>query len=422
MALPPWAVSAIRRGIADVARRAGDAETLSKLKEQASEILRDLPEGAAKSVDAIVRSAKAGKETLQRWVDRQSEICVPLINASGVFLNEEFGDGLPLDDAVMQVGCDLLRGDVSRRGRRERIDARLQSFVPELSIAVANNLDAAVASMELLAGKRPMVIHRHQAIRLPSGTPLPDAIGASNVTEVGGVQDVADGDFDSITDALILLADSSREPFALPKFQDSSNTVVVILSVATVTERFESIPSAQQIIQAGADLAILPGGGISGGPDCALIVGRPNSISKLTQNRRWAAWCASDAVAAMMSLALSEEENENGSSGLDALINVNEENLRSRAERLATRWGAEESITSCQITDRPAKLLNHGRWTFPSRQLRLRHASDSASDWSRELSEAETAIAVGVDGEDIVVDLRWVRASDDARLAEAFEQ
>ncbi len=42
MALPPWTVELIRRGLTDVARKAGDGETLEKIKSQATEMLSDL--------------------------------------------------------------------------------------------------------------------------------------------------------------------------------------------------------------------------------------------------------------------------------------------------------------------------------------------------------------------------------------------
>ena len=69
MALPPWTIELLRRGLSDVARRASEPETLEKLKTQATEILQDLPQTAARGIDAVMRSAEAGKKTVQRWWD-----------------------------------------------------------------------------------------------------------------------------------------------------------------------------------------------------------------------------------------------------------------------------------------------------------------------------------------------------------------
>ena len=49
MALPPWTIELLRRGITDVARKASEPETIEKVKNQATEILQDLPQTAAKS-------------------------------------------------------------------------------------------------------------------------------------------------------------------------------------------------------------------------------------------------------------------------------------------------------------------------------------------------------------------------------------
>ena len=49
--------------LGEVARKASDPETLEKLKAQATEILQDLPETAARGINAVMRSAEAGKRT-----------------------------------------------------------------------------------------------------------------------------------------------------------------------------------------------------------------------------------------------------------------------------------------------------------------------------------------------------------------------
>ena len=54
MALPPWTVELLRRGITDVARKASEPQTLAKIKSQATEILQELPESAARGIDAMM--------------------------------------------------------------------------------------------------------------------------------------------------------------------------------------------------------------------------------------------------------------------------------------------------------------------------------------------------------------------------------
>ncbi|MEM6468909.1 MAG: hypothetical protein AAF802_05020, partial [Planctomycetota bacterium] len=70
MKLPPWAIEAIRNGVADVAKKASDPNTIQKVKLQAAELLRDLPENASRGIDAIVKTAS---ETAKSAVEQGRE-------------------------------------------------------------------------------------------------------------------------------------------------------------------------------------------------------------------------------------------------------------------------------------------------------------------------------------------------------------
>lgn len=129
---------------------------------------------------------------------------------------------------------------------------------------------------------------------------------------------------------------------------------------------------------------------------------------------------ASDAVQAMMAVALEIAANNPDQIPVLALLTTNEENIRGRAERMAIRLGGSDSIKSCQVTANDAKFTATGRWRFPSRQLRLRHTSKSAADWQQELRANLPSVLAGIDGEDLLVDLRWIAAADDNRLAESL--
>ena len=105
-----------------------------------------------------------------------------------------------------------------------------------------------------------------------------------------------------------------------------------------------------------------------------------------------------------------------------ALLNANIENLQGRAERMATRMGGSDSIAETTVIDREAKLTPDGRWSFPSRQLRLKHQSLSAREWQQSLFGSVPAVVTTIEEEDrLCVDFRWIAAADDNRLAEVLE-
>ena len=140
----------------------------------------------------------------------------------------------------------------------------------------------------------------------------------------------------------------------------------------------------------------------------------------IQESNAWASLQANDALQAMMLVTLELATSDADLIPVRALLDTNEENLRARAERLATRLSGSDRIQSCQITADEAKLTREGRWRLPSRQVRLRHASLSAEDWTRELLEELPAVIATIDGEELRVDLRWIAPSDDAKLAEAL--
>ena len=85
---------------------------------------------------------------------------------------------------------------------------------------------------------------------------------------------------------------------------------------------------------------------------------------------------------------------------------------------MSTRLGGSDAISGCQITAEDARLTPNGRWRFPSRQLRLRHASMSAQAWAQDLRDEMPAVFAVPDEDDLYVDLRWISAADDGKLAE----
>lgn len=425
MRLPPWAIEAIRNGVADVARKASDAETIAKVKDQAAELLRDLPENASRGIDTIVKTAteKArsaldqGRESILRWRERQTDLAVRCLNVQGVFLSGS-GTGVPVSDHVLQLGCDILRGDCLIEGLSRRLDESISKLldIDAHSVAVANNFDAAIAALRVLAADRTMVMHRSQAIRLPSGTPLPDALSGITLQEVGGVQTIEPSDFDAINQACVLLADDGTHAIEPIDFGRRDVLTIALLPIATIKQNLDAIPSAESLLHAGVDLVVLPAGPLTGGTTAGIIAGKKDLVQRIEKDRCWKAYAASDATRAMTLAAMTAPQ----STSLSVLIETGVENLHSRAQRMATRLSADESITQCQVSETPALIVRGGRWEFPSRQLRLRHKTLSAESWREELKRQNPAVLAVVDGQDLVVDFRWLPASEDAFVAEAL--
>ncbi len=426
MAIPPWTIELLRRGLSDVARKASEPETLEKIKTQATEILHDLPETAARGIDAVMRGAEAGKKSVQRWSRKHTALAIPMLNASGVLMNDE-GSGVPLSDQAIEVGRELMVGDTIRGpAMEERLSKRLQRLLPvggDYAIAITSSFPSALTAFSLLVQQRQLVVHRSHAVRLPGGLPLPDAFGmlVPVIQEVGSVGGISVSDFDALEKFCLIMADGGQRDVELLDFAGRDAMQAVVLPVATMAaSSHDRIPSAEAILTAGADFVIMPGDGVCGGPPCGILIGRAPEIRQIKQSSAWQGLAASDAVRAMLAVSLEAVASNSDQIPVRALLSTSQENLRGRAERLATRLSGSDSIASCQVTADDARLTHDGRWRFASRQVRLRHKSMSAVDWANDLREELPAVFASVDGDDLRVDLRWIAAADDGKLAETL--
>jgi L-seryl-tRNA(Ser) seleniumtransferase len=425
MALPPWTIEVLRRGLTDVARKASAPDTLEKIKSQASEILQDLPQTAARGIDAVLRSAEAGKRSVERWTRKHTALAVPMLNASGVLIHD-FGTGVPLSEQVVEVGRELLVGDVvGGEIEQARLAKRIQRLMPSQhhSLLITANFPAAMNAFSLLVQRRRLVVHRGHAVELPGGTPLPEAFEMliPVIQEVGSINRVDPRDFDGLESFCAIVADGGEHPAALMDFTGRQAQQAVVLPIATFqSSPHETIPSVDSMLKSGADFVILPGDGLAGGPTCGLLIGPADEIDWIRASTAWPTLRASNAVQGMMVAALEQAATSPEELPVHALLGTNVENLRARAERLATRLTAVESIRTCQVTADDARLTARGRWRFPSRQLRLQHASMSPEQWAEQLREEVPSIECSIVDGQLQVDLRWIMPADDKKLATAL--
>ena len=432
MALPPWTVDLIRRSLADVAKRASEPETIQKLRDQATELLNELPETAARGLDRVMRSAEAGKESVRKWSRKHTALSIPMLNATGVLVHPE-GTGVPTSDEAISAAVDVLRGDsIVGDAIQDRMDRRFARLVPAgRSVAVARSFNGSLMWLPMLLPKLELVVHRHHSVRLPGGGSLAGSIPM--VTEVGASdsvdeKDFLDADVDDDKMLAIVQADAGSAAIAPIQFQSSSIHAmqIAVMPLATFSASDTSgmsghIPSALGMLDVGFDLVLMSGSELAGGPKCGVLVGKTELIETITQSDTWemvaSSTSAGDVTATMMLVTLEASSASADATPIGALLATSEENLKGRAERMALRLSAVDSISASRVTDELAKLTPGGRWMLPSRQVRVRHHSLGAEAWATKLREDTPSIWVGVDGDEIVVDLRWISPSEDNKIA-----
>ncbi|WP_442506233.1 hypothetical protein SH528x_005066 [Novipirellula sp. SH528] len=424
MAIPPWTVELLRRGLNDVARRAREPETLEKLKNQATEIIQDLPQTAARGLDAVMRATEAGKKNVQRWSKKQVAIAIPLVNASGTLVTP-LGTGVPVAEEAVEAAYACLHGDVRRdHHANQRLTRELHRHLESsanLEIAVAANFNAILTALVIGMSQEDILIHRSHAIRLRGGDSLVDALNSlvPIVQEVGANDSIEAADFSAFDSFCLIVADDETKPNppAPLRLDKPAVTQVVVLPIATLRQTKDAkLASVEAAIEAGADLVIVEGGGVFGGPECGILIGKRELVEAIIESAVWKSLEATSAVQAMLVSTLGKSAT--GELPIDALLQTGEENLKARAERLAMRLSASDAIKSCQVTAEDARITPKGRWRYPSRQVRVEHRSLNAKEWAEQLREELPSLIVREDEQAIIVDLKWVSPASDGKIGE----
>ncbi len=447
MAIPPWAIDVLRRGVGGVMDRM-PPEKMEMLKEKASNLLAELPQTAARGVDSVMRTMKSSRDHLHRWAKRHTALVTPIVNGTGC-LTEERIAGVPVGHDCLELLSEVW---LSAAGRSTAADTRLAHRIARSlpgggqAMLVAHSLDAALAAISGAADGVSIYVHRHQSFRLAGGLPIPDAIKAagsdvaSRVQEIGAADRVVSEDLQTIQTSAgspaILVAVDRGQPqarwFDSPADASSLPAVRVCLLLhakwtnasqdsASLGEIEPPLPSVQQALADGADLVVIPGDGVLGGPRCGVLVGNATVIERIRHSARWTLLRADIGVqAAMVSVLNAWTDSQFESIPVVTMLQTSAANLQSRGQRLMTRLMAEPLIAEVALTNHSAQLCPQSPYRLPSVQLRMRHRDLSAASWAEKLANEVPALLVKVDDQAALLDLRWIQPVDDVALVAAL--
>lgn len=469
MALPPWTVDLLRRGVQDLARQATDPETKAALKEQASKLAEELPRVAREKVEAIWKQAESTTRPLKNAWDRgdffrglswpsRADENVPrrLINASGVLMHPG-GSGIALSPSVQAAVIPFVSGEASLlQGIDERYGAQISaafhstpsgdggdSGSDPCAAIVMGSLKSAIAVLRPLG-------HRGGQFYVPriAAARLLDVAGNSSecietfaevlrqhgsVREFGTIDSSSTLDVSEITrdpsvphssgtkhrrSALIRTADIAINAAELP----ASCVHVVVIQSGTFFDHPNqqsslATSSIEKELAAGADLVILAGGPLSGTLPIGILVGRTSVIDHLRNQSLVRYGQVPTGQLAMVAAAVRDERD--GRTPVIDLSKVSESNLSDRADRLATQLGAAASVTSVRVGSEPARMNETSATTLPSRQVLIR-TPDGAGAMMKELADQQPGILTRTVGDELAIDLRWVSPEQQSVIAQAF--
>ncbi|MEM6778510.1 MAG: hypothetical protein AAF670_12700 [Planctomycetota bacterium] len=460
MALPPWTVDLLRRGVQDLARQVSDPETGQALRNQALKLVDELPQMARDQVDNLLRQAEsAGSAVRERWPVPSSPQHRPTlgrpqrINASGQLAGSK-GSDITLPESVVDVGHTWLHSanaltPAERQGLSETIAESLSEICGiSLHAHVTTSMTSALSLVAHL-GKdtRPVWVPRCCATPLEiQDLPVDDASSSSqivladalrwlggHVREFGDIAGPSEADWHALgrgtlqpglatadrvqSNNLVVRLDRTTCDSESSIRHDEPQSHVVVLPRARWSparpEISDGVSVASKIIERGADAVVIRGGVFTGTPDCGILLARPELFEQLRSSPNWMLVAAPAVTMAMVAEAV--RVHAESTLPIDELLLGSEENLRDRAERLATQCSGIESIGSVRVSADPASL---GSTSIGSRQVRLRCESVPAATLVDRLAGSNPALIAGLDGDELILDMRFVQPNQQADIAE----
>jgi L-seryl-tRNA(Ser) seleniumtransferase len=362
----------------------------------------------------------------------------PVINATGVLVHTNLGRA-PLSaaarDAVRaaagytDVEFDLASGKRGRRGAGA-LDALARAVPAARAVHVVNNNAAAlVLAATALAAGREIIVSRGELIEIGDGFRLPDLLQSTGarIREVGTTNRTTLGDYQQAIGAgtgFILKVHPSN--YLIEGFTASvSVSELAGLGVLIVGDIGSGLlspnpvlpdePDADSWLRAGAGLVTASGDKLLGGPQAGLLLGQPETVTRLARHPLARALRVDKLTLAALEATLTGPAAPVTQALTAALPSISE-----RAAVLAERLASEG--VDCRAAPAEAAVGGGGGpgVRLPSAALSLPEWLASGLRSSDAVRRGDVPAVIGrIEGGRLLLDLRAVAPADDERLAAA---
>jgi L-seryl-tRNA(Ser) seleniumtransferase len=376
------------------------------------------------------------------------------INATGVLLHPRLGSTPLADDAVAEMASvardytnvDLDAGD-NRSSQRLRVveDLLRELTGAEAAIVLPSKPAAAMLALGSLAAGGEVIVARSQLLEGDDGCRLSDVMAAAGATlrEVGAANSVRPDDYAQAisekTAALMLVqpstcvvVGSAGEVGLRALVEVARRKLTVIHDIGygglfdAATFGFCGEPTVGESIRDGADLVLLSGDKLLGGPSCGIVVGRRVLLEKIQRHPMANAMQADKLTLAALAATLRlcrDPERAKMTIPLLQLLTTSVDNLKNRAERLAPQAAAAPAIAEAQAVAGEGNLVGG---MLPNRQLptwrlSLRPATMTVESLATALREGDPSIVGRSQGDRLLLDLRSVFPRQDVAIIDALE-
>jgi L-seryl-tRNA(Ser) seleniumtransferase len=378
-----------------------------------------------------IEPAEVERVLLRSLADHPATTLRPVLNATGVVVHTNLGraplsvaavDALVAASGYVDVELDLATGLRSGRGTAARAALLAACPTAEDALVVNNGAAALVLTTTALAAGGEVVLSRGELIEIGAGFRLTDLIVSTGtrLREVGAtnrthLRDYAEA-IEPQTGCLLLKVHQSNfriEGFTSTVPLPELRTLATERGVPLVADLGSGLlardpvlpdePDAATALAEGADVVIVSGDKLLGGPQAGLILGRRDLVRRLARHP-----LARAVRADKLALAALEATLSGASSPVVRALHADPGRLAVRAQRLAGAVGGTVVPHAGRVGGGGAPGVPLPGWA-----VRLPDAADALA---AALRTGDPAVLPRVHDGACLVDLRCIPESDDDRL------
>lgn len=422
----------------------GDSSVVASVQNFLDQVRGDLQAAAEKAPDVGELA-----EQIARWISGSGQSGLQrAINATGQLLPSQLGRAPLAIEVLEHVAattsgyCNLTMGSSPDIRQHAAIEHGLQQITGAESALLVNDHAAATMLALSVAADHQVIVSRGDMSDL-SGCDVSTVCeqAQAQAVEVGAVHQCSLEDYrDAIvpeTRAMLRVFSSSFQiagetsavsvgNLAALARQRHAPLIVSLESGALVdTNRYGlQLPNVPATLAEGADLVTFAGDQLFGGPRCGVVVGRRGLIAGIRKHPLFTMLQVDKMTLAAVDATLRIYQQ---GGALDerlpilALLSTSTENLRQRAERLATQLQAMDPIHATSVLDSHAWLIaNVPAQRVPSCQVLLEPAPGTEPRKLAERLRAQSpALWTQMRHGQVALDMRGVRPDEDEMLLTA---
>lgn len=411
---------------------------------------------ADKAGDISVPSPQEMADSIADWLKAEE---VPylrqVVNGTGIILHTGLGRA-PLAKQAIAAVAEISQGyasveiDLKSGGRGQRVKA-VERLLCELTgaeaaVVVNNNAAATMLALSAMAAGKEVIVSRGQLIEIGGSYRLPDVMECSGakLREVGTTNKTRPEDYANAiheeTGALLKVHPSNFEIVGFTRTVSTKEMVAIgrehgvpviddVGSGALVDfARFGLMnePVVAESIRDDADVVLFSGDKLIGGPQCGIIIGKSKWIKQILANPLMRAMRVDKmTLAALQATLMLYRDPEAVLTQVPILrmLSMPIENLKLRADKIATQIVASLFVASCDVVEGQSML---GGGSVPTQQiptwcLAVTPAKVSVDSLADKLRNNQPAVMGRVQKDTLYLDLRTIDVSQDLAVAEAFE-